>query len=224
MITREQNERTRLVFPSLQRLDSLAVSELQQTAYYVQLPATRTVFAEGDCAESLALIIAGTVRVYKTGRTGREITLYRFSAGESCILSVNAILNNQPFPANAVVEWAVESVMLPGAVFQDWVKRYPVWRDFAFSLLSLHLASVLQLVDELVFRRMDARVASLLQQRSHLHNPIWITHHEIAAELGSSREVISRILESFAASGLIRSSRGAVEVLDFDILQMLSVG
>jgi CRP/FNR family transcriptional regulator len=224
MIPCEQVDRFWKVFPALQRLEPQALQDLQQAASFVRLPASKVIFLEGDCATSLALVLSGTVRVFKTGKTGREITLYRIGAGESCILTVNAILNDQPYPANAVAEQVVEAVMVPQAIFRDWVRRYPWWREFAFSLLSLHLTTVLQLVDELVFRRMDSRVAAYLQQRSRQHNPVWVTHHEIAAELGSSREVISRILESFAAAGLIRATRGAVEVLDFEILEALSVG
>ena len=117
-----------------------------------------------------------------------------------------------------MVEQPVEAVLIPDNVFRDWVERYALWREFSFSLLSLRLTSVLTLVDDIVFRRMDARVASFLQQRCQIDNPITVTHQEIAAELGSSREVISRILESFTAAGLIRSARGIVEILDFDSL------
>ncbi|MCU0495646.1 MAG: helix-turn-helix domain-containing protein, partial [Chloroflexaceae bacterium] len=110
------------------------------------------------------------------------------------------------------------------ATFRDWVRHYDMWRDFVFELVSQRLAHVLALVDEVAFRRMDSRVAALLLVRIHHENPLRITHAEIAAELGSSREVISRILEDFAARGLTRSGRGTLEVLDPQALQGRVVG
>lgn len=223
MISPEQFERSLAIFPSLQRADRQIANEFQHATYFVSLPTNKVVFAEGDYASALALLLSGTVRVYKAGKTGREITLYRFSSGESCILTVSAILNNQLFPANAIVEQAAEAVMIPEQVFRDWAQRYPLWREFVFNLLSVRLTNVLTLVDDLVFRRMDARTASFLLQRSQTQNQIAVTHKEIAAELGSSREVISRILEGMAASGVLRSTRGMLEILDFEALNQLSL-
>jgi len=222
MINPAQYHRLMATFPHLERATPQVVYEFQQAAYFASLPAGKAVFAGGDRASALALALSGTVRVYLSGNNGREITLYRFGRGESCILTANAILNNHPFPANAMVEQPVEAVLIPDNVFRDWVERYALWREFTFSLLSLRLTSVLTLVDDIVFRRMDARVASFLQQRCQIDNPITVTHQEIAAELGSSREVISRILECFTAAGLIRSARGIVEILDFDSLNARS--
>jgi CRP/FNR family transcriptional regulator len=170
--------------------------------------------------DGIALLISGVVRVYKIGESGREITLYRFGLGESCILTANAILKQIDFPAIASVEQEAEAVMIPAQVFREWVRRYDVWRDFVFDLLTQRLASVIMIVDEVAFRRMDVRIAALLLGRSQAQNPVRITHQEIAAELGSSREVISRLLEDFSEQGLIRSGRGEVEILDINELKL----
>jgi CRP/FNR family transcriptional regulator len=164
--------------------------------------------------DAIALLISGAVRVYKVGETGREITLYRFGLGESCILTANAILAEQSFSAIATVEQDVEAVMIPASTFRSWVQRYELWRTFVYGLLAQRLASVMELVEEVTFRRMDIRVAALLLERSQTQNPLSITHQEIAAELGSSREVISRILENFAAQGIVRVLRGSIVILD----------
>jgi CRP/FNR family transcriptional regulator len=99
------------------------------------------------------------------------------------------------------------------------VSKYDLWREFVFDLLSERLSTVLAVVDEVVFKRMDRRVASFLLNQARVQNPMRITHQEIAAELGSSREVISRILEDFSREGLIESGRGTIEALDFDGLE-----
>jgi CRP/FNR family transcriptional regulator len=112
------------------------------------------------------------------------------------------------------VEEDAEAVMIPAEIFRDWVKRYDLWRNFIISLLSQRLSSLMAVIDEVAFQRMDTRIAAFLLQRSQQENPINITHQEIAAELGSSREVISRILEDFSRQGIIRTMRGTVEITD----------
>jgi len=222
VINQGQFDRIAQALPILQQADTHLLREFQQAAFYARIPAGHDVFVEGDDVEAIALLISGVVRVYKIGETGREITLYRFGLGESCILTANAILSQKTFPAIATVEREAEAVMVPAEAFRSWVRRYDLWREFVFDLLSQRLSSVMMIVDEIAFRRMDARVASLLLTRSRLGNPIRTTHQEIAAELGSSREVISRLLEDFAERGVIRSGRGEVEILDFDFLESRS--
>ncbi len=222
MISDEHYKRITSVLPILQRADPQLVREFQQTATFARIPPGRDVFIEGDRVDGIALLISGVVRVYKIGETGREITLYRFGLGESCILTANAILNQKNFPAIATVEQEAEAVMIPADKFREWVRRYDLWREFVFDLLSQRLSSVLMIVDEIAFRRLDVRVASLLIKRCQIQNPIRMTHQEIASELGSSREVISRLLEDFSEQGIIRSGRGEVEVLDLNALQSRS--
>jgi CRP/FNR family transcriptional regulator len=198
------------------------VRELRETAQLVRIPPGRDVFAEGDGVETIALLLSGVVRVYKVAETGREITLYRFGEGESCILTANAILSRQTFPAIATVEQEAEAVLIPAAVFREWVRRYEPWREFLFALLAQRLAGVMELVEEVAFRRLDVRVAGLLLAHSRHGNPITITHQQIAAELGSSREVVSRVLAHLAEDGLIRQGRGSITVLDEKALARLA--
>ncbi|HNH27211.1 MAG TPA: Crp/Fnr family transcriptional regulator, partial [Anaerolineales bacterium] len=219
MIDPKQFERIVQSMPFLKNADSGFVKEFQKSAFLAQIPAGHDVFLEGDRVEATALLISGVVRVYKIGETGREITLYRFGNGSSCILTANAILSRNTFPAIATVEQDAEAVMIPADVFRDWVKRYDLWRDFVFDLLSQRLSTVMAVVDEVVFHRMDRRVANLLLKRGKEENPIHITHQEIASDLGSSREVISRLLEDFISEGSVRSGRGIIEVLDFEALE-----
>jgi CRP/FNR family transcriptional regulator len=223
MIDTQQFERIVRVLPILRDADPGLLREFQQTAFFTRISEGRDVFIEGDHVDAIALLISGVVRVYKIGETGREITLYRFGNGESCILTANAILSQKNFPAVATVEQEAEAVMIPADTFRDWVRRYDLWREFVFELLSQRLSSVMAIVEEVAFRRMDARVASLLIERGRRSDLIHITHQEIAAELGSSREVISRILEDFFDEGIISLSRGTIKVLDKETLQTHAV-
>jgi CRP/FNR family transcriptional regulator, anaerobic regulatory protein len=202
MITEDHFTRILPALPILRRANPQLVTEFKRAAFLTQIPAGKDVFVEGDDVDAIALLVSGVVRVYKVGETGREITLYRFGLGESCMLTANAILSRQSFSAIATVEQDAEAVMIPANVFRDWVRRYDPWRDFVFTLLSQRLSSVMEIVDEVTFQRMDIRVAALLLERSKRNNPMTVTHQEIASELGSSREVISRILEKVASMGI----------------------
>lgn len=184
-------------------------------ATVLRLPAAATVFEEGDLCSAFAILAQGRVRVFKIGETGREITLYRFARGESCILTASCILSERQFPAIATVEEPATAYVLPHTVFQSWVDSFPPWRAYIFQLLSQRLATVMAVIDEVAFRRMDARIAEFLLRRLPAGSTILsLTHQQIAAELGSSREVVSRILTDFAAAGLVRVGRGNVVVLD----------
>jgi CRP/FNR family transcriptional regulator, anaerobic regulatory protein len=222
MISSDQFPRINSALQILNQADPGLIQAFQRSAFLASIAAGKDVFVEGDDVEAIALLISGVVRVYKISETGREITLYRFGLGQSCILTANAILSRQSFPAIATVEQDAEAVMIPAATFREWVQRYEVWRNFVYDLLSQRLVSMMEIVDEVAFRRMDSRVASLLLSRYQSENPIRITYQEVAAELGSSREVISRILEDFAAHQAVRSARGTIEVINAAWLQTRS--
>lgn len=219
MIDQKELDRITRSIPFLQEADTQLLQEFQQQAFLARIPTGRDIFLEGDRVEALALLISGVVRVYNIGVTGREITLYRFGLGDSCILSANAIFNQQNFPAIATVEEEAEAVMIPSDAFKDWVDRHELWRNFIINLLSQRLSSLMTVIDEVAFQRMDTRIATFLYQRSGMENPIRITHQEIADELGSSREVISRILEDFSRQGVIEQSRGTITVVDQQALE-----
>src|SRR5512142_65571 len=165
MLDAGQFNRVTFALPFLQRADVSLKQELRQKAQFARIPAGHDVFVDGDRVEAIALLISGVVRVYKIGETGREITLYRFGLGQSCILTANAILSRQSFPAIATVEQDAEAVMIPATTFREWVQQFEVWRNFVYDLLSQRLVSMMEIVDEIAFRRMDARIASLLLSR-----------------------------------------------------------
>ncbi len=223
MITEQQYQRLNMILPFLPNADPELIRELQREAFFANISAGKDVFVEGDRADAIALVLSGVVRVFKIGETGREITLYRFGLGESCILTANAILSQKSFPAIATVEEDVKAIMIPADAFRDWVKCYDLWREFFYDLLSDRLSTIMTVVDEVVFQRMDRRVAAWLLNQSATNNPVHVTHQKIASDLGSSREVISRILEDFSREGLIEMGRGTILLNDFAELKTRSV-
>ena len=198
-------------------------ADFDRYAQVHHIPAGAPIAWEGDACDQLAIVLAGTVRVYKVGESGREITLYRIEETESCVLTASCILSRTQFPALAVAETDVEAVLIPAYVLRDWVARYEPWRDYVFDMMSQRLADVIATVEEVAFRRMDARIAEFLAGLGENGATIPITHQEIASELGTAREVVSRILKDLERGGLIALSRGAVTLLDGDGLNARAV-
>jgi len=222
MINDADLERIVQTLPMLRNATPKMLRAFQERGSLARLPAGRDVFVEGQQVSAIPLLLSGTVRVYQIGETGREVTLYRFRPGESCVLTANAILTRQSFPAIATVEEEAEAVMIEAEAFREWVARDDLWRGFFVDLVAQRLASVMVVVDEVAFRRLDQRVAALLASRVRRGNPIPITHQEIAAELGSAREAVSRVLEDLDAKGWITSTRGSIQVTHLEELEKVA--
>ena len=169
--------------------------------------------AGSECAY-LPFVLEGTLRIYKTSESGKELTLYRIERGESCILTATCILNGGSFPAIAEAEGATEVMLLPSRLLVSLVEEHAEWRKFVFSLYSHRLEVVLALVDEVAFHHVDSRIAAyLVKSAKSSQNVVNRTHAEIASELGTSREVVTRILKDFETAGLITTLRGSIRIL-----------
>ena len=207
-------------FPFLQEADEAVRETLYRKSVPFALKAGRFMCVRGHPSGLLPLMLSGTARVYDIGERGREITLYRIEPGESCILSASCILSDQPFPAFAQAETDIEAIGILDVELRPWIHRHEAWRTFIFKLLSNRLGSVLSVINEVAFRRMDSRIAGyLIQSTDAEHATIRTTHGAIAAELGSSREVVSRILKDFEQKGFVGLSRKRIAVRDLEGLR-----
>jgi CRP/FNR family transcriptional regulator len=181
----------------------------------VELPPSQTICHQGTECSHLALVLSGTARVYKIGENGREITLYRIGPGESCILTASCIMNQKPFPAHAISEEQIEALLVPTGDVINWSNNTPAWRNYLFSLISSRLTEVIGVVEEVAFRRVDRRLAGyLLQQGEQANGQIRATHQLIASDLGTSREVVSRILKDLEQQRMITMARGEINIYD----------
>ena len=168
----------------------------------------------GDC-EYLPFVVQGTLRVYKVSESGKELTLYRIDPGESCILSATCILNASAFPAVVEAEGKTEVILIPSRLVARWVEEYQVWRKFVFSIYERRLEMLLAIVEEVAFRHVDARVSGWLSgAAAGQSGAVRATHQKIASEVGTSREVVSRILRDFESEGLLVTERGRIRILD----------
>lgn len=218
MIPPEVRQRLLATYAVLATLPPALLDDLLREASYHQLPRGALLFDEHHPCQAFPMVVQGSVRVVKATPSGRELRLYRVTPGESCILSSGCLLGGSPYPARGVAESDLTLVTLPAAAFRQLLDQQPQFRQYLFSLFSERLAELMQLVEEVAFRRLDARLATLLLAKGpHIH----ATHQALADELGSVREIISRLLRAFAEQGLVRLAREQIEVLDTEALRRI---
>lgn len=204
--------RVATLFPGLVGIG--LAERLRGVAARVSLAPGQSICREGVACAHLPLLLSGTARVYKLGVSGREITLYRIEPGDSCVLTASCILSGRRFPAFATAETAVEALAVPARAMLDWLETSSGWRAYVFGLVAQRLADVIDVVEGVAFGRMDRRLADYLLRMVGPEQAVLATHQQIAFDLGSSREVVSRLLKDFEQSGLVAIARGRVRLLD----------
>lgn len=208
------------VYPVWAALSDTARSHLQVHARVVHLPAGHVLFAEQQRCAGFPFVLQGEVRVVKSAPSGRELPLYRVRAGQSCVLTSACLLAGQAYTARGVAETDCTVLLVPPATFETLMEAAP-FRHFVFQLFAERLTSLMQLVEAVAFQRLDQRLAAELLARN---SPLHCTHQHLADELGSVREIVSRLLKGFAAQGLVRLGREHIEILDRAALQRLASG
>ncbi len=198
------------LFPSLETLPAELAAALAQQALALQAPAGRLLFDAGQACEALPLVLDGVIRVAKRSEGGREIVLYRVRPGEVCLVTASCLLGGAAYPASGVAETAVTALALPRPLFMRLVEAHAPFREAVFALFAGRLTALMQLVEEVAFRRLDQRLAALLLARGPV---LAVSHQALADELGSVREIVSRLLGQFEDQGWVRLGRERIEVV-----------
>ncbi|MCA0930380.1 Crp/Fnr family transcriptional regulator [Ruegeria profundi] len=199
-------------FKGLSRLPDDIRADLEAGSQIVSVPAGTKVFGPGQSADNLLLLLDGTVRVQQKSETGREVFLYRVHAGESCVLTTACMLAFEEYSADGIAETDVRAVAIPRTTFDRLVANSPVFREFVFTAYSKRITDLFTLIDDIVFQRMDVRLASRLLELADENGVVHATHAVLATELGTAREVISRTLSEFNRRGWVEQSRGEVRL------------
>ena len=205
------------LFPFLQ---DIPISSYDITP--ITLSAGICAFADGSASTAIPLLLKGSIKVLKIAETGREILLYRIRPGETCIIMLSSALGDIPYPATAIVEQDAEALMIPNELYKQWLQQYPSIQAFTYQNLARRLSSVMTLIEEIAFKRIDIRlIRFLLEQTSEKQPRLYLTHEEIATELGTAREVISRVLKNLEGDQVITLSRGKIDVTNRKTLENL---
>lgn len=220
-MNKTEREKLFRCYPVLEELPPDLIQRVEQEAKLVQAPAGRQLFGEGSPCTHYPMLVEGVIRATKSDPDGHEILLYRLNPGESCVITVVALLGETSYPARGAAESDLVLFGLPRSVFLDGILRSAPFRVFVFRFLSERMAHLMALIDDVAFRKLDQRLASRLLRHQE---PITVTHQMLADELGTTREVISRTLESFAGSGILKLGRKRIDILDRRALDRVHQG
>jgi CRP/FNR family transcriptional regulator, anaerobic regulatory protein len=203
-------------YPVFSELPPELLQRVQREAGVVSAPAGKRLIDEGSPCSAYLLVTGGNIRVGKAGHSGHEILLYRVNPGESCILTVSALLGNTSYSIQASAEKDLTAFAIPRVLFLELLQKSTPFRTFIFRYFPERISHLMGLIEDVAFRHVDERLASLLLQRPE---PILATHQNLADELGTTREVVSRILEDFQERGAVRLGRKKIEILDRALLE-----
>lgn len=209
-------------FPALVGLDPDAARMLDQSARLAAIPAGTILFRDGTECSSYVLVVEGSIRVQKVAENGREIVLYRVERGQSCVLTTNCLIARDDYSAEGLAETDVKALVLPAQAFRSLLAQSPVFRDFVFSAYASRISDLLMLIEEVAFGRIDVRLGAWLRQHAGAEGAVSATHQDIAIELGTAREVVSRQLKDFERRGWVALHRGRLEILDRNGLASLA--
>lgn len=198
------------LYPVLGKLPAGLLQRIVDSMQTLAVPGATVVFDEHQPCRGFPFVLEGAIRVVKLSASGRELPLYRVLAGESCIISSSCLLGHADYNARGVSEGSTTLALLPRPLFDEMLGE-AVFRNFVFALFSERMAELMQLVEEVAFRKLDQRLAALLLGKGRV---VHATHQQLADELGSVREMVSRLLKGFAEQGLVKLGREQVELLD----------
>lgn len=189
------------------------LSEIMQNRIE-EIDADTILLSEGSYVKKIPLLLDGSVRVRKSDESGKEIILYHIQPGESCILSITGCLNMKQSKAEAIVEDPSRMILVSAEKVREWNDKYKSWRGFVQQLYYQRLDVLLDLVDAIAFRQVDERLLDKLREFASKHgNAIPLTHQKLAAEIGSAREVVSRLLKQLEIQGIVKLDRGTIHIL-----------
>jgi CRP/FNR family transcriptional regulator, anaerobic regulatory protein len=201
-------------FPELLKLEPEHQAELLATIQFKRLNEGDVAYYQGQACEAYVMCIEGRTRVFKTSESGRAILLYRVGPGETCVLTTSCLMADRSFPAESTAESDVLLAALPASIFHRLMKLSVQFRQFVMGNYGELLSSLIILVDEVAFTSLDQRLARRLLAQADNQGIVSTTHQQLALDLGSVREVISRHLEEWERIGWIHASRGNIKVLD----------
>lgn len=208
-------------YPDILNLQKPSWSSIFKPSQKKHIPAGTCIYREAEQCSNFMWLLEGTVRVFKNSSSGREITLYRVTPGELCVLSLQCLMGGGGFPAVALAETDLLGLSLSKQEFDNALDDSREFRRYLLQTLSHRLCDVVQLVSDVTFHRLELRLACLLWQLFRHSNgmAIQVTHSKLAHEMGTTREMISRILKELEHKQCIQLARGKIQLLSRDALK-----
>jgi len=199
-------------FRALEKLSADDRRALLAQGRVMEAPAGTVLFQPGAECGNFLFLIEGSVRVQMVAENGREIVLYRVAGGETCIMTTACLMAHKGYGAEGVAETDFRAAAIPESVFRGLLGASEGFREFVFTAYGTRLADLMLLIEEVAFRRLDLRLADFLLKHRDAEGNLETTHQAIAVELGSVREVVSRVLKEFERKGWVTLARGCIGV------------
>jgi CRP/FNR family transcriptional regulator len=215
--------RVAATFPTLAQAPRATLERIARDGIYRRAAEGTTMFDEHSPCSGFPLVLAGSIRVLQRYPNGRELQLYRVRPGESCLLSGSCLLGNTVYAASGVAETDVELLILPPASFQALIAADEWFRRHVFEVFGERLAALMQVVEAIAYQKLDQRLAALLVARAN-GKDLHTTHQALADDLGSVREIVTRLLRSFEDRGWVDLGRERITIVDRGALAELARG
>ncbi|ADN08077.1 Crp/Fnr family transcriptional regulator [Sulfurimonas autotrophica] len=198
-------------FPFYKELEPQAKNFLQMHLKPVSVPKDSILFFQGDICDGILFLTSGEVRLYIQSDNADEITLYHLNPGEQCIVNTASTLSQTEAIGSAVTLCDVEGYILDMHSVKELAHNSDVYQRYLFSIYTLRMGNLIKLINDIKFKNLDQRIIDWLQNKNE--KEIKTTHEAIANELGSTREVISKILKSLENDGMVKLGRGSITLM-----------
>jgi CRP/FNR family transcriptional regulator len=195
-------------------LNQALIEEIAKHSAIQTIPADQLILKEGQYVKVIPLVLNGLIKVYST-HEDKDLLLYYIQPNESCIMSFSSSLKDEPSKIYAVTEEETTAVLLPVEMVSKWIKQYPDINTLFFMQFNMRYSELLETINHILFDSLDKRIYSYLEEKGRLTktNPIKISHRQIASELGTAREVVSRIMKRLETEGKVKQNTNSIELV-----------
>ncbi len=192
------------------------LEEMAETGEYLEREKGEILIRNGEYLRIFPMLITGLIKIMRIDEEGNQLFLYYLTPGETCAISLTCCMAVQRSMITAIIEEDAEMIIFPIEKIDEWFTKYPSWKGFVMQAYQFRFEELLKSVDDLAFNRMDERLWSYLIAHKEVidHHQLEVTHSEIAHDLNTSREVISRLLKSLEKQGKLKLSRNKIEILE----------
>ncbi len=199
----------------LPHFESRLIKEMELVGLSKQLEAGEEMMRPGMYVNFIPIVLSGSLKIMRQDDAGKETFLYFLTEGDTCAMSLTCCAANKPSAVRAVAEDKTELILVPVEKLDSWMNQYPSWKSFVFQAYQKRFEDLLEAVDSLAFRKMDERLWRLLKKKAGLQEKryIYSTHQELADELSTSREVVTRLLKKLEGMAKIKTHRNRIEIV-----------
>ncbi|MCT8338973.1 Crp/Fnr family transcriptional regulator [Altibacter lentus] len=197
------------------QFEQALLEEINQVATFMEVPEGQDLIRPGQFIKSMPLLLSGSIKIMRPDADGEELLLYHLEKGDTCAMTMTCCMGNTKSEIHAVTETPTKLLMIPIGKMEEWSRKYKTWRNFVFASYHARMMEMLESIDNIAFNNMDERLENYLNNKIELLNSkhIYTTHKEIAADLHTSRVVISRLLKKMEKDLKIKLHRSFIEVL-----------